>query len=37
MKLLKMADDVSWMAVDKFMKGPLCKDDTEDKRRKKAL
>ena len=32
LKMLKMADKVSWLAVDKYVVDPLCKDEEDDKR-----
>lgn len=31
LKMLRMADKVSWLAVDKYMADPLCKDEEDDK------
>lgn len=31
-KILKMADDTLWLVFNIFLKNPLCKDETEDKK-----
>ena len=31
-KMLKMADKVSWLAVEKYVADPLCDNDEEDRR-----
>ena len=36
-KILRMADKVSWMAVEKFIADPLCDNDEEDRRWKQAI
>ena len=36
-KVLKMADRVSWAAVDKYQADPLCDGDEDDKRWKQAV
>ena len=36
-KILTMADKVSWMAVEKFIADPLCDNAEEDKRWKQAM
>ena len=36
-KILKMADRVSWTAVDKYQADPLCDGDEDDKRWKQAV
>ena len=36
-KVLKMADRVSWSAVDKYQADPLCDGDEDDKRWKQAV
>ena len=35
--MLRMADKVSWLAVDKFVADPLCDNDEEDKKWKQAV
>ena len=36
-KMLRMADKVSWLAVDKYVTDPLCKDAEDDRRWKAAI
>ena len=36
-KILRMADKVSWMAVEKFIADPLCDNDEEDRCWKQAI
>ena len=36
-KVLKMADRVSWAAVDKYQADPLCDGDEDDKKWKQAV
>ena len=36
-KVLKMADRVSWSAVDKYQADPLCDGDEDDRRWKQAV
>ena len=36
-KILRMADKVSWAAVEKFVSDPLCDNDEEDRRWKQAI
>ena len=35
--MLRMADKVSWLAVDKYVADPLCKDEEDDKKWKAAV
>ena len=37
LQMLKMMDKVSWLAVDEYVADPLCKDEEDDKRWKKAV
>ena len=37
LKMLMMADKVSWLAMDKYVVDPLCKDEEDDKSWKKAV
>ena len=37
LKMLRMADKVSWLAVDKYVADPFCKDEEDDKFWKKAV
>ena len=36
-KMLRMADKVSWSAVDKYVTDPLCDNDEDDKKWKAAV
>ena len=35
--MLKMADKVIWLAVDKYVADPLCNDEEDDKHWKKVV
>ena len=37
LKMLKMADKVSWLVVYEYVADPLCKNEEDDKRWKKAV
>ena len=36
-KLLRMADRVLWLAVDKYQTDPLCEGEVDDKKWKQAV
>ena len=36
-KMLRMADKASWLAVDKYVADPLCDNDEDDKKWKQAI
>ena len=36
-KMLRMADKVSWLAVEKYVADPLCDNEDDDKRWKQAI
>ena len=36
-KMLRMADKASWLAVDKYVTDPLCLNDEDDRKWKKAV
>ena len=35
--MLRMADKASWLAVDKYVTDPLCLDDEDDRKWKRAV
>ena len=35
--MLRMADKVLWLAVDKYVKDPLCENDKDDRKWKRAV
>ena len=36
-KMLKMADKVSWLAIDNYVTDPICEDDEDDERWKRVV